>query len=161
VVPTDEFVAKVRAAADARSDLDLLIMARTDAIACTGFEDAIERATLAREAGADCLFVEAPRSLDEIRRVPELAGAPCLLNLVYGGNTPILSQADLAEMGYAMVLYANAALQAAVTGVQRVLGHIKQTGSIEGVLADVATFDERQRLVNKPAYDALEQRYAT
>jgi 2-methylisocitrate lyase-like PEP mutase family enzyme len=161
VIPTDEFVGKIKAAADARTDPDFLIMARTDAIACTGFEDAVERANAALEAGADCLFIEGPRSREEIERIPRSADAPMLINLVYGGNTPILTQQDLRQMGYAMVLYANAALQAAITAMQRTLGEIKRTGSIEGVMSELATFEERQRLVNKPLYDALEQRYAT
>jgi 2-methylisocitrate lyase-like PEP mutase family enzyme len=160
VVEKEEFVAKIEAAVDARSDPDLLILARTDAAACTCFEDAVERAQAAHAAGADVLFIEAPRSLDEIRAIPKCADAPFLINLVYGGNTPILGQRELAEMGYAMVLYANAALQAAVTGMQQVLGHILRTGSIDGVVDQVASFAERQRLVNKPAFDALEQKYA-
>ncbi len=160
VVPTAEFVTKIAAAVDARRSADTLIMARTDAIACTGFDDALDRAHRALEAGADCLFIEGPRNAEEIRAIPQRAGAPVLLNLVYGGNTPILGQPELAEMGYAMVLYANAALQAALTGMQRVMGHVLRTGSIDGVLDDIATFDERQRIVGKPHYDALERRYA-
>lgn len=160
VVPQREFVAKIAAAVDARSDADLLIMARTDAAACTSFDDAVQRANAALEAGADCLFIEAPQSLAEIRRIPKSAAAPFLINLVYGGNTPILTRAELAEMGYAMVLYANAALQAAVMGMQRVLTQIRDTGSIAGVEDQVASFAERQRLVNKPLYDVLEKRYA-
>ena len=161
IVPTDEFIAKIRAAVDARRDADTLILARTDAVACTGFDDAVERMQLALEAGADVLFIEAPRTIEDIRQVPGVADAPFLLNLVYGGNTPILSQAELAEMGYALVLYANAALQAALSGMQRVLGHVLETGSIDGVLDGLASFEERQRLVGKPAFDALERRYAT
>jgi 2-methylisocitrate lyase-like PEP mutase family enzyme len=160
VVSKAEFVAKIRAAADARDDPDFLILARTDAVACTGFDDAAERMHAALEAGADCLFIEGPRTLDEIRRIPAVAGAPFLLNLVYGGNTPLLDQKDLQEMGYAMVLYANAALQAAVIGMQQVLGRLQRTGSLEGVIDRLASFTERQRLVDKPRYDALEQRYA-
>ncbi len=158
VVETEEFIAKIRAAVDARDHA--LIMARTDAAACTSFEDAVDRCQRALEAGADVLFLEGPRTPEEIARIPGSANAPFLLNLVYGGNTPILSQQELAGMGFAMALYANAALQAAITGMQRVLGHIKATGSIDGMQNDVAGFDERQRLVNKPYYDALEQRYA-
>ena len=94
------------------------------------------------------------------RRVSPFFIPSALINLVYGGNTPILGQRELAEMGYAMVLYANAALQGAVIGMQRVLGHIREQGSIDGVLEQVATFAERQRLVDKPHYDALERRYA-
>ena len=97
---------------------------RVDATGCE-----LERAERARVAGADCLFVEGPRTPEEIRAIPGRTGAPTLLNLVYGGNTPILGQAELAEMGYAMVLYANAALQGAVTGMQRVLGFIERVGN--------------------------------
>ena len=161
VVPADEFVTKIRAAVDARRSEDTLILARTDAIACTGFEDAMDRAHRALEAGADVLFLEGPRSREEIEAIPGQAGAPTLLNLVYGGNTPILTQAELAEMGYSLVLYANAALQASVAGMQKVLGAIRDTGSIERSLGDLATFAERQRLVRKPYYDELEQRYVT
>ncbi len=160
VIEKAEFIAKIRAAVDARRDDDFMIIARTDAAACTSFEDAIDRAQAAREAGAHILFVEAPRSLDEIRRIPTTADAPFLINLVYGGNTPILGKQALSEMGYALVLYANAALQAAVAGMQRVLGHIHDTGSIDGVMEHAASFSERQRLVNKPVYDALEAKYA-
>ena len=160
VVSTAEFVSKIRAVADARRSEDTLIMARTDAIACTSFEDAIDRASRALEAGADCLFVEGPRTREQIAAIPRQLGAPALLNVVYGGNTPIVGQAELAEMGYGMVLYANAALQAATTGMQRVMGHILKTGSIEGVVDDVATFAERQRLVATAHYDELGRRYA-
>ncbi len=160
VAPVEEFVSKIKAATDARIDPSLLIMGRTDAIACTGFDDAMERANAALEAGADCLFVEGPRTLDEIRAIPSALQAPVLLNLVFGGNTPILGQQELAGMGYAIVLYAGAAVQAAIEGMQQVLGHIQRTGSIDGVLERVSTFDERQRVVNKPDFDALEKRYA-
>jgi 2-methylisocitrate lyase-like PEP mutase family enzyme len=159
VVETEEWLTKIRAAVDARDHA--LIMARTDAAACTSFEDAVDRCQRALEAGADVLFLEGPRTPEEIAKIPGSADAPFLLNLVYGGNTPILSQQELAQMGFAMVLYANAALQAAISGMQRVLGHIKTTGSIDGMQNDVAGFNERQRLVNKPYYDALEQKYAT
>jgi 2-methylisocitrate lyase-like PEP mutase family enzyme len=80
--------------------------------------------------------------------------------LVSGGKTPILSREELAEMGYAMTLYANAGLQSAVQGMNKVLGHILKTGSIDGVLDDVCTFEVRQNTVNKPYYDELEQKYA-
>ena len=161
VVPTAEFIAKISAAVDARRSADTLILARTDALACTSFDDAIDRAERALEAGADCLFVEGPRTPEQLAQIPQRLKAPLLLNLVYGGDTPILGQTELADMGYSMVLYANAALQAAITGMQNTLGHIKRTGSIDGIVEQVATFTERQRLVGKPYYDALEQRYVT
>jgi 2-methylisocitrate lyase-like PEP mutase family enzyme len=152
-------VQKIRAAADARIDSDLIIVARTDAIAVNGFDDAMERANAYIEAGADMTFVEAPRTLEEIAAIPKLA-VPQLLNIVAGGLTPMLSRAELENMGYALVLYANAALQAAVAGMQAVLEHLKAQGSLDGVSDKVAGFAERQRLVNKPHFDALEKKYS-
>jgi 2-methylisocitrate lyase-like PEP mutase family enzyme len=159
VVPIAEFAARIRAASEARAGDDLLIMARTDAIACTGFDDAIERMRAARDAGADVFFVEAPRDRREIEAVPSLVEGPCLLNLVHGGKTPSLPRDDLASMGYAAVLYANAALQASIAAMQSVLGSLLSCGSLEGVEDRLAGFEERQRLVGKPAFDALESRY--
>lgn len=159
VIPTAEMVQKIRAAADARVDRDFVIVARTDAIAVNGFEDAMARANAFIEAGADMTFVEAPRTPEQIAAIPKLA-VPQLLNIVAGGLTPMLPRAELETMGYALVLYANAALQAAVAGMQTVLGHLKAQGSLDGVADKLAGFAERQRLVNKPHFDALEKKYS-
>jgi len=159
VIPTAEMVQKIRAAADARVDRDFVIVARTDAIAVNGFEDAMARANAFIEAGADMTFVEAPRTPEQIAAIPKLA-VPQLLNIVAGGLTPMLPRAELETMGYALVLYANAALQAAVAGMQTVLGHLKAEGSLDGVSDKLAGFAERQRLVNKPHFDALEKKYS-
>ena len=159
VIPTAEMVQKIRAAADARVDRDFVIVTRTDAIAVNGFEDAMARANAFIEAGADMTFVEAPRTPEQIAAIPKLA-VPQLLNIVAGGLTPMLPRAELETMGYALVLYANAALQAAVAGMQTVLGHLKAEGSLDGVSDKLAGFAERQRLVNKPHFDALEKKYS-
>ncbi|MGN6571493.1 MAG: isocitrate lyase/PEP mutase family protein [Pseudolabrys sp.] len=158
VIPKAEMVQKIRAAADARIDADMVIVARTDAIAVNGFEDAIDRANAYIEAGADMTFVEAPRTPEQIAAIPKLK-VPQLINIVAGGLTPMLPRADLERMGYSLVLYANAALQAAVAGMQTVLGHLKAEGSLDGVADKLAEFSERQRLVNKPHFDALEKKY--
>jgi len=158
VIPKDEMVQKIRAAADARTDAGMVIVARTDAIAVNGFEDAIDRANAYIEAGADMTFVEAPRTPEQIAAIPKLA-VPQLLNIVAGGLTPMLPRQDLERTGYSLVLYANAALQAAVAGMQDVLGHLKADGSLDGVSEKLAGFAERQRLVNKPHFDALEKKY--
>ena len=159
VIPTAEMVQKIRAAADARVDRDVVIIARTDAIAVNGFEDAMDRANAFIEAGADMTFVEAPRTPEQIAAIPKLK-VPQLLNIVHGGLTPTLPREELEKTGYALVLYANAALQAAVAGMQTVLGHLKEHGSLDGVSDKLAGFAERQRLVNKPAFDALEKKYS-
>jgi 2-methylisocitrate lyase-like PEP mutase family enzyme len=160
VIPRAEMVQKIRAAVDARNDPDLVIMARTDAIAVNGFDDAMERALAYIEAGADMTFVEAPRSKEQIAGIPRRLPVPQLINIVAGGLTPMIPLDELEKMGYAMVLYANAALQAAVAGMQNVLGHLKERGSLAGLSNELASFEERQRLVQKPQFDALEKKYS-
>jgi len=159
VISTEEAVAKIKAAVDARTDPDLLIMARTDACAVHGFEAAIERARKFSEAGADILFVEAVETADEIRRLPQLLDKPQLMNVVIGGKTPIFGTDELGQLGYGIVLYANAALQSAVAGMQKALTVLRDARRIDEDPALVAPFKERQRLVGKPAWDALERRY--
>jgi len=160
VAPLPEMLDKIRAATDARHDADFQIIARTDARAVEGFEGAIERAQKFAEAGADILFVEAMTSLEEIRKIPQLLKAPLLINIVVGGKTPTLTSQELGGMGYSLVLYANAALQGAVLGMQKALSALKRDGKLDEDPALLASFNERQRLVNKPLYDDLEQRYA-
>jgi len=159
VIATEEMLGKIRAACDARRDADLMIMARTDAAAVHGFEAAIERAQRFAEAGADILFVEAVTTLDEVRALPQRLSTPQLINMVIGGKTPIANAHELSQLGYGLVLYANAALQGALTGMQRVLQQLKTTQRVDEDPALVTSFAERQRLVGKPTWDALEQRY--
>lgn len=159
VVQASEMVGKIRAAVDARRDSGLLVMARTDAAAVHGFEAAVERAQAYAEAGADLLFVEAVTDADEVRQLPRRLAAPQLMNMVIGGKTPIVGANELGQLGYGFVLYANAALQGALAGMQKVLTHLRDTREVREDPALVAPFAERQRLVGKPAWDALEQRY--
>jgi 2-methylisocitrate lyase-like PEP mutase family enzyme len=160
VVSTEEAVSKIQAAVDARQDSDLLILARTDACAVHGFEAAVERAQRFAEAGADILFVEAVTTADEIRALPQRLGTPQLMNMVVGGKTPIFSADELGGLGYGLVLYANAALQGAVAGMQKALTVLRDDRRLQEDPALVAPFAERQRLVGKPAWDALERRYS-
>lgn len=161
VVDTEEMLGKIRAAVDARRDSGLLVMSRTDAAAVHGYEAAVERAARFAEAGADILFVEALTDADQVRALPALLDRPLLMNLVLGGKTPVLPREELAAAGYGFVLYANAALQAAVAGMTRALTQLRERGELAEDPALVAPFAERQRLVNKPAWDELEQRYAS
>lgn len=160
VAPLPEMLTKIRAAADARRDSDFQIIARTDSRAVLGFEAAIERAQKFAEAGADILFVEAPESIEEIRQIPKLLKQPLLINIVVGGKTPTMSAEELGGMGYSIVLYANAALQSAVLGMQKALGTLKRNGGLDEDPTLLAPFKERQRLVSKPLYDELEKKYA-
>ncbi|MCK6375214.1 MAG: isocitrate lyase/PEP mutase family protein [Zoogloea sp.] len=159
VISTEEAVAKIKAAVDARRDPDLLIMARTDAAAVHGFDAAIERAERFAEAGADILFVEAVTTADEIRALPGRLTTPQLMNMVIGGKTPIVDAEELARLGFGIVLYANAALQGALMGMQKALGALRDDKAILESSGLVTPFAERQRLVGKPAWDALEALY--
>lgn len=159
VVPLGEMIQKIRAAVDSRHDGDFQIVARTDVRAVRGFEEGLERAHAFIEAGADATFVEAPVSVEELVKIARLLPVPQIANMVFGGLTPSVSQDRLAEMGFGAVLYANAALQAALKSVREVLGSLKNTGSLDEVGERLASFDDRQRAVAKDHYDALEARY--
>ncbi len=160
VVETAEMTGKIKAAVDARHDADFLIMARTDSRAVHGFEAAVERGHAFREAGADIIFIEAPESVEELRALPQAINAPQLVNLVVGGKTPILPTSEFAAMGFSLVLYANVALQSAILGMTTALSALKQGRDVGETSGLVASFAERQRLVRKPLFDALEKTYA-
>jgi 2-methylisocitrate lyase-like PEP mutase family enzyme len=160
VIPTVEMVGKIKAAVDTRRDRDLLIVARTDAIAPEGYEAAVARAAAYHDAGADVTFVEAPTSMAQIADIPRQLPWPQLINIVIGGRTPELPNEKLKELGYAGVIYANVALQAAVKGMQAALGELRRKGFMGDATTLVADFPERQRLVHKYEFDALELKYA-
>lgn len=160
VISTEEAVSKIMAAVDTRRDPDLLIMARTDAAATHGFEAALERAQKFAEAGADILFVEAVTKAEEIRALPLRLAKPQLANMVIGGKTPIFNAKELGELGYGIVLYANAALQGALAGMNKALTMLRDEMEVQESSGLVTPFAERQRLVNKPFWDALEKRYS-
>lgn len=160
VISTEEAVSKIKSAVDARHDPDFLVLARTDACATQGFEAAIERAQKFAEAGADILFVEAVTTAEEIRALPQRLHKPQLMNMVIGGKTPIFGAEELGQLGYGVVLYANAALQGAVAGMQKALTTLRDSRRLTEDPALVAPFAERQRLVGKPEWDALEKRYS-
>ncbi|TDR92878.1 2-methylisocitrate lyase-like PEP mutase family enzyme [Enterovirga rhinocerotis] len=158
VISQQEMASKIKAAVDARHDPNLQIIARTDARAVEGLDRALERAEYYREAGADVIFVEAPLNLSELTLVGQLS-APQVVNIVIGGKTPEISQAELRRLGFSLALYANAALQASLRAMQETLGHLKAQGSLWGIEDALASFAERQRIVAKPDYDLLEERY--
>lgn len=158
VIGAREMVAKIKAAVDARTDPDLIIVARTDAIAVEGFEKAMERAQRFREAGADVGFVEAPTTPEQMAAIGRLP-YPQLANIVIGGKTPERSNAELKALGFAGVIYANTALQAAVLGMQRALTHLKKHGQVGEAAELLTTFAERQRLVDIASFQAMERKY--
>jgi 2-methylisocitrate lyase-like PEP mutase family enzyme len=124
-----------------------------------GLDQAIERARAFAAAGADLTFVEAPVSLPELERIAKDVGVPQVANIVFGGKTPDPGRKHLAEMGFAIVLYANAILQAALKASSEVLTALKNDGSLERVSEHLASFNERQQSVAKDFWDDLERRY--
>ena len=160
VVSRSEAVERVRAAIEARQDSNFQIVARTDARAVHGIDEALERAALFRKAGANVIFVEAPENRAEIAQIIAAIDAPHIVNLVIGGKTPTISQDEAQQIGCAMVLYANVALQSAIFGMQSALSVLKRDGLVDENTPGIASFDDRQRLVRKPEFDALDRRHA-
>jgi len=160
VITTSEMVGKIHAAVDARVQDELVIIARTDARAIEGIDAACDRANAYLEAGADVIFVEAPRTREELAEIPRRIRAPHLANMVEGGMTPILPLDDLAEMGFSIALYANTAMRAAVAGMRSALKHLLVQGDTIAISDQIITWADRQQLVRKPMFDALDEKYA-
>jgi 2-methylisocitrate lyase-like PEP mutase family enzyme len=162
LIGTDEMVGKLRAAVAARTDPDLVLIARTDAVAVEGLDAAIERARAFADAGADVLFVEAPTSEDDIARVAEeLSGvAPLVFNWAEGGRTPPLSLERITELGFALVLYPIGALLAATAGMRSLLATLKAEGTPVSALDALPTFEQFTNLIGLPEIQTLEQRFA-
>lgn len=160
VIPLQEMIQKIKASVDARGDGSFQIVARTDAIAIEGIDAAIDRAHAFVEAGADVTFVEAPTTVADMARIAREIPVPQIINIVHGGKTPPLPREEMAKMGFAATLYANAALQAALKSVTEVLGSLKDKGSLDGMVDRLATFDARQLAVHKDEYDRLEKHYS-
>jgi 2-methylisocitrate lyase-like PEP mutase family enzyme len=158
VIPSAEMVAKIKAAVDARTDPDLLIVARTDAIAPEGFSAAMDRAHAFREAGADIGFVEAPLNDEHMTAIARLPW-PQIANIVIGGKTPERSNDEMKQLGFAGILYANTALQAAVFGMQRALKYLNKNGKMGDTTDMLTGFAERQRLVDIQSFQDMERKY--
>jgi len=159
IIPTAEMVAKVKAAVDARVDEDLVIMARTDAIAVYGIDDAIERANLYREAGADLIFVEAPRSVEEMRRINTNVDAPTLAIQLEGGKTPLLTTKDLQEIGFSVVVYPNATVYATAWALKGLWETLKKEGTTRSFTDRMIGFDDFNTLVGLDKIRELESFY--
>ncbi|HYB72285.1 MAG TPA: isocitrate lyase/phosphoenolpyruvate mutase family protein [Candidatus Sulfotelmatobacter sp.] len=159
VIPRDEMVAKMRAAARARQDKDFVIIARTDARAVHGLDDAIERGRAYLDAGADVLFVEAPQSAAELERVARaFPHVPLLVNLAAGGKTPILPPKELQDMGYRIALFPVDTLLAAAKAAGDVLAHLRRTGTTAPLYAkDMMPFADFLHLIGAPDLLAWER----
>ena len=158
VVPAAEMVAKIKAAVDAREDPDFLLIARTDAIAVEGFDAAIERAQLYKEAGADALFVEAP-NLEQLKLIPMQLPGPLLFNMASSGKTPFLEQREIKALGFQIVIYPNWIILAAIRAVNRTLSMLKQDGNMSRLAEEVTSFREFFDILGMPEIQSLEARY--
>jgi len=128
IAPLDDYVAKIRAAVSAKTDPAFMVIARTDARAPLGFEEAIRRANAAIEAGADMAFVEAPQTLEEVRAVPKLIKGPCMLNVVWRGKTPDVDLADAEAMGYKLSILPGMLFQEALGVCDSMLAEVRASG---------------------------------
>ena len=161
IIPFDEAVLKIKAAVEARGDSNMMLIARTDAIAVEGFEEAMRRARAYYEAGADCLFVEAPRTREQMAEIGRSLPGIKIANIVEGGQTPIVPAKELKAMGFRLAIYANMVLRSSVKAIQNSLAHLRTAGDSEGILDEMITMEERARVTQKDKLDALEQRYVS
>jgi len=161
LVPVGEMAQKLKAARDALSDQDFIVIARTDAIAVEGFAAALDRAGAYGEAGADVIFVEAPTSEEEIAAVARRFPGWKLINMFQGGKTPLLPVARLEALGYNIVIIPSDLQRAAIKAMQRALECIARDGSTAAMTADMASFKEREAVIDTAGYIARDQRYAS
>ena len=160
VISQDDYVSKLKAALDARKKKDFIIVARTDARATLGIGTAIERAKAYYRAGADLIFVEAPRSVQELKKIVEAVDAPLVANMIEQGLTPIQTVDQLFQMGYRMALYPLSGLYAAAYGLRRVFHHLKTKGTTRDSRRRMVTFQDFNKLLGLDEYIKLEKRYA-
>ncbi|MCG8542855.1 MAG: oxaloacetate decarboxylase [Alphaproteobacteria bacterium] len=160
VVPAEEFCAKMRAIRDALTDDDMLIIARTDALAVEGIDAAIERMHKYMEAGANMAFVEAPRDLEQIEKIARELPYPKLLNMFWGGKTPVVPIKKLEELGYNLVIVPGDLQRTAIYAMQEAAKAILRDGHTESLADHMASFEDREAAVNTAHFMELDERYA-
>jgi len=160
IIPTNDYILKLEAALDARKSKDFIIVARTDARASRGLDEAIHRGKTYFKAGADVIFIEAPTSTKELSRIANEIDAPLVANMIEEGVTPTLSAQQLFQMGYNVALFPLSALYAATYAILKVFSELKKTGTTEHGREMMVTFNEFNKLVDLQRYMELEKRYA-
>jgi 2-methylisocitrate lyase-like PEP mutase family enzyme len=160
LIPAQEMVGKIKAALDARQSRETLVIARTDAIAVEGFEPAMARALSYRDAGADILFVEAPKTRDELKRIsPALKGVPLMANMVEGGKTPPLKAADLEALGFALVIFPGGIVRAVAHTAGEFYASLAANGTSEPFRNRMHDFDGLNEVIGTPAMIELGKQY--
>jgi len=160
VIPQEEYTEKLGAAVDARQDRDgYVIVARTDARATRGLDEAIERGRQNKKTGADVIFIEAPRTIDEMKRIGREINAPLVANMIEGGVTPISPARKLHEMGFNIVLYPLSVLFASAFAASRILAELRETGATSRAKRSAVGFDQFNEIVDLARFQGMEGRY--
>ena len=160
VVPAAEMAQKLRAARDAMTDSDIVLIARTDALAVEGLDAAVERAQAYAAAGADVIFIEAPVSVEQIEAIARRVPQPKLINMFQGGKTPLVPVARLKALGYQIVIIPSDLQRATIRAMDDVLAAIARDGSSAALAERMASFTEREAVVDTAAYLARDAKYA-
>lgn len=158
VIPRDEMVKKVRAALAARANPETVIIARTDAIAVTGLDDAIDRMRAYAGAGADVIFPDAPSSVEELRAIAEAIDLPLVANMSEHGKTPLLTRDEIAALGYAIALFPSSTLFAAARSAREIAGLLARDGTTRNGLDRIMEFGEFNEVVGLSAWQDEEER---
>jgi methylisocitrate lyase len=161
VISTDEYILKLRAAMDARRSKDFIIVARTDARAPATLDEAIRRGKAYRKAGADVIFVEAPKTKEELAEIGRSIKAPLVANMIEGGVTPTLKASELLELGFRIAVFPLSALYGAAYAMNKILKELKSTGATAKTKDMMITFKDFNKLVNLDAYMTLEEQYGS
>jgi len=159
VIGVDEYIQRLRAALEASSHKNFTIVARTDARAPLGFDEAIERGKMYHKEGADVVFVEAPQSEDELREIPKKIDAPLLANMIENGVTPNFSAHELKSMGYSMVVFPLSGLYGATYAMKKIFAHLKKNGTTKGCSDMMLDFNEFNDLVELSKFMQMEEKY--
>jgi 2-methylisocitrate lyase-like PEP mutase family enzyme len=161
VVSAGEMAQKIRAARDAATDADLVLIARTDALAVEGLDAAIERGQAYAEAGADVVFIEAPETETQMETIARRISAPKLINMFQGGKTPLVPLGRLRSLGYRIVIIPSDLQRAAIRAMEQVLDAIRSDGTSAARAGAMATFKERESVIGTDTYLELDRRYAS
>lgn len=159
VISRDDYLPKLKAAIEARKSKDFIIVARTDARAPAGLDEAIERGKAYRKAGADVIFVEAPRSIEELKKVADEIDAPLVANMIEDGVTPTMPARDLLKLGYRIAVFPLSGLYGATFAMREVFTELKKTGATKNTRKMMVTFKDFNRFVDLQKYIDLEKRY--
>lgn len=159
VIAKEEMVGKIKAATDARSDQDLLVIARTDARTVYGIDEALERGKAYEEAGADIIFIESPENIGELKRINKEIGIATLANMVEGGRTPLVTSTELETYGFNLVIFPTASTYITSKAMMQLMSTLMKEGTTAGMIDQMVTFSEFNALIGLPEINELGKKY--